>query len=117
MISAYEVPPFVGMFLILLLSGCQEEPIIQERSSSTVNYSEHVAPILNKHCVVCHRAGESGPFSFSTYASARKHASDIATVARDRYMPPWLPAKGEIHFAGERILAPQEIEMAVGRFP
>ena len=53
------------------------------------DYARHVAPILQRHCVTCHRAGQVAPFPLDTYASARTHARTIAAVTTRRYMPPW----------------------------
>jgi mono/diheme cytochrome c family protein len=57
-------------------------------------YSGEVASILQKNCQQCHRAGQVGPFSLTTYEQARKRAEDIANVAADRRMPPWKPVPG-----------------------
>ena len=55
-------------------------------------YAEHVAPILNTHCVVCHRPGAVGPFSLATFADAQARADRIADVVVNFIMPPWKPA-------------------------
>src|SRR6202012_4607991 len=39
-----------------------------------VNYAKQVAPILQAHCVDCHRAGDIGPFAFSSYQIAQRKA-------------------------------------------
>ncbi|WP_406700617.1 redoxin domain-containing protein [Singulisphaera sp. Ch08] len=54
-------------------------------------YAGEVASILQKNCQECHRRGQVGPFSLETYEQARKRASDIATIAEERKMPPWKP--------------------------
>jgi len=59
-----------------------------------VTYSRHIAPLLNQHCIGCHRPEGSAPFSLLGYASARKRARLMADVTEDRYMPPWKPAHG-----------------------
>ena len=56
-----------------------------------VTYSRHVAPILWKNCVCCHRPGEVGPFSLLTYADAAKRASFLCEVTDLDRMPPWKP--------------------------
>jgi thiol-disulfide isomerase/thioredoxin/mono/diheme cytochrome c family protein len=53
-----------------------------------VNYSEHVAPILARHCQECHRPESSGPFSLLSYRDALAHADTIAEVVRQERMPP-----------------------------
>ncbi|NIP46524.1 MAG: tetratricopeptide repeat protein, partial [Gammaproteobacteria bacterium] len=62
-----------------------------------------------RNCVVCHRPGESAPFSLLSYAEAKKRAGLIAAVTASRYMPPWLPAGGGASFLGERGLSEEEI--------
>ena len=32
-------------------------------ASAPPTYAEQIAPLLNKHCVDCHRPGEVGPFT------------------------------------------------------
>ena len=74
------------------------------------NYGRHVAPILDRHCVPCHRAGHVAPFALDTYASARAHARTIAAVTARRYMPPWKASHlVGAELAGERRLTAAEI--------
>jgi hypothetical protein len=75
---------------------------------AAVTYSEHVAPILEKHCVECHREGEIGPFALRDYDEVAGWADMIAEVVRDQRMPPWHadPAHGE--FANARRLTAAE---------
>src|SRR5262245_29982982 len=52
-------------------------------------YTQDVAPILNKHCVRCHRPGEVAPMSLMTYDEARPWARAIKTQVMAGAMPPW----------------------------
>jgi len=54
-----------------------------------INYHEHVAPVLRKHCVECHRPGEIGPMPLLSYDDADTAAAMIAEVVDQRRMPPW----------------------------
>ena len=58
-----------------------------------VNYAEHIAPILQRSCMQCHRPGGGGPMSFTSYEEVRPWAPVIMyrTAIRDRMgaMPPW----------------------------
>jgi tetratricopeptide (TPR) repeat protein len=74
-----------------------------------VTFSEHVAPIVYRSCLPCHRAGESAPFQLLEYEEVAKRARQIAEVTRDRYMPPWLPSPGHGEFLGDRRLSDEEI--------
>ncbi len=68
---------------------------------SQVTYAKDVAPILNANCVICHRAGETGPFSLTTYQQAKTWAAAIKDYTTRRVMPPWkaVPGYGDFHDA------------------
>jgi tetratricopeptide (TPR) repeat protein len=76
---------------------------------SQVTFNRDIAPILYRTCARCHRPGEAGPFSLLTYADAKSHARQIATVTKCRFMPPWLPEAGALKFADELRLSADEI--------
>jgi Flp pilus assembly protein TadD/mono/diheme cytochrome c family protein len=75
----------------------------------SVVYTKHVAPLLNARCGTCHHPGGSAPFSLTTYADAKRRATQIAEVTRKRLMPPWKadPANGP--FIGQHPLGAAEI--------
>ena len=77
--------------------------------SSAATYNLDVQPILTRHCVQCHRAGEVGPFALDSYETASKHARQIALAASTRFMPPWKPVAPGVGFHRERKLTPVEI--------
>jgi Flp pilus assembly protein TadD len=74
-----------------------------------VTFYKDIAPIVYRSCAPCHREGEPGPFPLLTYADVRKHASQIVSVTKRRYMPPWLPEPGHGDFEGERRLTDEQI--------
>ena len=76
-----------------------------------VTYSEHIAPILQKQCLTCHRQGEVAPFTLADYGDAKAWATEIAEYTQARLMPPWKPAPGYGNFKNERRLTDTEIEM------
>lgn len=75
-----------------------------------VTYARDVAPILNRHCVECHRPGQAGPFPLTSYDEARPRAAAIAQATAARLMPPWKAEPQEHRFRGERRLSPAEID-------
>ncbi len=91
-------------FGCLLMAG--EAPPKQE----IVNYAEHIAPILNKHCVECHRPNEVAPFSLIGYDNARKWSPMIKFTTGNRSMPPWKPVEGIGEFHGENRLSEKDVE-------
>ena len=74
-----------------------------------VTFNKHVAPILFRRCVGCHRPGEVAPFALLSYRDASKRAGQIADVTSSRQMPPWKAEPGAMHFAGERRLTDDEL--------
>ena len=86
----------------LLLSAAHVTLPARTAQQHRVTFSRDVAPILYRHCAVCHHPGEVAPFPLLTYNDAAKRAQLIATVTASRYMPPWPPEPGYGHFQGER---------------
>ena len=64
---------------------------------ASVNYADHIAPILQESCQQCHRPGGGGPMAFMTYDEVRPWAPIIMyrTAIRDRMgaMPPFFVEK------------------------
>lgn len=58
-------------------------------ASSTVTFTEAIAPIVYANCVTCHRPGEAAPFSLISYEDVAKRGQLITRVTASRYMPPW----------------------------
>ena len=56
-------------------------------------------------------ARTSRPFSLITYKDVRKRSLTIRETLFDRYMPPWKPVNTNIHFANNRRLSDEEIEL------
>src|SRR5215469_16555377 len=79
--------------------------------SPAPTFYRNIAPIIYQNCSPCHRPGESGPFSLLNYEDARRHASQIASVTKRRFMPPWLPEAGYGEFEEERRLTDKEIQL------
>lgn len=73
-----------------------------------VTYAGHVAAILDRHCVVCHRPGASAPFALRNHRQAAAQAEMIAEVVREGRMPPWFALPGHGPFANERVLDDEE---------
>ena len=85
-----------------------------ERTGASVmppTYTRDVAPILQRHCQECHRAGGIGPFALTTYAEARTWADDIRRFTADRSMPPWLAEDGHVPLQNRRTMPESEIKL------
>ncbi len=81
------------------------------RAAEPVTFTEHVAPIVFKHCAGCHRAGEAAPFTLSNYREVSKRGAQIAKVTAAKQMPPWHAAAGDFPFDHDRRLGAAQIEL------
>lgn len=77
----------LGLWLGMTFAVVAADPL-------SVNFHEHIAPILGRHCVGCHARSGEAPFALLSYAEARKHAREIVDTTRRGFMPPWLPEPG-----------------------
>ncbi|HZT75583.1 MAG TPA: tetratricopeptide repeat protein [Vicinamibacterales bacterium] len=72
-------------------------------------YSHDIAPLIADRCIVCHHEEGSAPFSLETYATVKRHASQIVQVTRKRVMPPWKADPADGPFVGQHPLSDEEI--------
>ena len=80
-----------------------------------VTFSKDIAPILQRSCQNCHRAGGGAPMSLITYDEVQRYGRRIArkTAIRDRMgaMPPWFVEKdiGILAFRNDPSLSDEEL--------
>ena len=87
--------------LVLLVS-------IISTSTAQKTYTKDVASIIYNKCTSCHRTGEIGPFTLTSYEDAVNRAGIIKEVVSTGYMPPWKPDPDYNHFIGEYYLTESE---------
>jgi thiol-disulfide isomerase/thioredoxin len=78
------------------------------RKPKDANFAEHVAPILQKHCWDCHKAGGSSPFALTTYKEVSSKAEAITEVVTEQRMPPWFASHEFGPFVNRRGLSDEE---------
>lgn len=85
--------------------------------SDQPTFAKDVAPILQRSCVSCHRAGEMAPMSLQTYEEARPWARSIKARTASHEMPPFHIDKsiGITSFKNDPSLTSDEIAM-IGRW-
>ncbi len=76
------------------VDGCKIMKPVLKKPEVELTYSEHIAPILNKHCVECHRDGTAAPFALDSYRMVSRKAGIVAEVVELERMPPWFAADG-----------------------
>ncbi len=85
-------------------TGCLIGRVKQAQGLATVTYARDVAPILQRHCVECHREGEIGPFALDNYDSAQGWAEMSIEVIDNGRMPPWHADPHVGSFQNERLM-------------
>jgi mono/diheme cytochrome c family protein len=90
-------------------------------AASPPTFNRDVAPLLFKHCAMCHHPGEVAPFPLLNYQDARGRATQIAQATGTRRMPPWQAEPGYGEYSNDRRLTEKEIrtiaEWAAGGAP
>ena len=79
-------------------------------AESAPTFSKDVAPILDKHCVECHRPDAIAPMALTSYDETRPWARAVKQKVQARQMPPWGadPAIGT--FKNDPSLSQKEID-------
>jgi len=109
-LSGREVPT-----ALTAAPGCLIGRVHHKKSDAAagvpITYAEHVAPVLQAHCVSCHREGDIGPMDLSTYEDAAAWADMIVEVTQNRTMPPWHATQDHAKFANDRTLSEKELSI------
>lgn len=77
-------------------------------AESPITYAQHIAPMMNAHCVSCHRPGQGAPFSLLSYGQVSSRADMIREVVLEERMPPWFGARAHGPFENERKVTERE---------
>ena len=78
--------------------------------SQGITYNQHIAPIIQTHCVSCHNPNGLAPFSLMNFADVSSRAKFIGFVTKTKYMPPFKADNSFQHYKNENILSPEEIQ-------
>ncbi|MES1262076.1 MAG: thioredoxin family protein, partial [Acidobacteriota bacterium] len=69
--------------------GCHIGRANRRSPKGEITYAKDIAPLMQKHCVQCHRAGEIGPFTLTSHEDVVNWSSTIREVIEEKRMPPW----------------------------
>ncbi|OAI48483.1 hypothetical protein AYO44_18775, partial [Planctomycetaceae bacterium SCGC AG-212-F19] len=75
------------------------------------DYSKHIAPILFRRCLDCHRPGRSAPFALTSYRETVRRAGMIREVIARGQMPPWGADPKHGRFANDASLTAEEKQL------
>ena len=88
--------------------GCSLTFSTVPEPESPVTYAQHIAPIINQHCMTCHREGGGAPFALDTFKRVSARADMIAEVVGEERMPPWYAHPEFANYANNRMLTDEE---------
>ncbi len=80
-------------------------------AAQSVNFSEHISPIIYNNCTKCHRLAEVAPFPLTSYNEVASRSQMIKDVTGLRYMPPWMPDRTFSKLLDERYLTDEQIRL------
>lgn len=105
--------PIPAALLAALLSaaGAALAQAPPDNPPDTVTWHRDIRPLLQRHCVECHRPDGGAPFALETYADAAKRSRTLLHVVAARVMPPWKADPAYRSFANERVLSENEIRL------
>ncbi len=93
--------------------GCVISREKKPDASSSITYTNQVSRILQQHCIECHRPGQIGPFSLTSYDRARAWSDTMKEVVLDRRMPPWHPDPRYGKFSNDRSMPAKDVETLI----
>jgi peroxiredoxin len=91
--------------------GCHIGRVLTAKADSEVTYSKQIARIFQDNCVSCHRPGEIGPFSLTSYEEVVGWAEMIREVVHEQRMPPWHADPEHGHFINDARLSDEDKEL------
>jgi len=94
----------LALFATSILWSCKNS--VSEADQLT--YAKHVAPIIIKNCISCHRDGGTAPFNLVNYRQVFRKKKTIKEVVENGIMPPWPADPSYSSFVGEKFLAEAE---------
>ena len=88
--------------------GCYIGRKSRKEPQGEITYANHVARILQRRCVACHRTGEIGPFAMDSYQEITGWSETIREVVEQGRMPPWHANREFGRFTNDRRLPEDE---------
>lgn len=90
--------------------GEAAEPDAAGPADATTTYHAHVRPLLEAHCVDCHRPGGIGPLELDSWEAVAPLASVVVEVVESGQMPPWTPDDACRPLQHSRALPPEAVQ-------
>ena len=70
-------------------TGCVIDYASNSYDGEKLTYTEDIASMVASKCLECHRKGQVGQISFTTYRQVKRFSKTIREVISEQRMPPW----------------------------
>ncbi|QDT29316.1 hypothetical protein Enr10x_46670 [Gimesia panareensis] len=90
------------------VDGCSITAHAVREPDTSLTYYKDIQPLIQKHCVDCHRPGTEAPFALTTLDEVRNNGAMLAEVVADQRMPPWYGGTAHAEFANQRSMSRKE---------
>ncbi|QDU52353.1 redoxin family protein [Gimesia panareensis] len=90
------------------VDGCSITSHAVRQPDTSLTYYKDIQPLMQKHCVDCHRPGTEAPFALTTLDEVRNNGAMLAEVVADQRMPPWYGGTSHAEFANQRGMSRKE---------
>jgi peroxiredoxin len=80
-------------------------------TEASVNFAKDIAPLLQRNCVECHRAGEIGPFGMEQFEDVVGWAETMLETIDNGRMPPWHAEDGYMDLANARRMPDEDKQL------
>lgn len=90
------------------VDGCSITSHAVRQPDTSLTYYKDIQPLMQKHCVDCHRPGTEAPFALTTLDEVRNNGAMLAEVVADQRMPPWYGGTSHAEFANQRSMSRKE---------
>src|SRR4051812_45235561 len=91
--TSFRSRHILAWLLVCLVATAAVTRVRAHQTYSNVTWANDIGPILERHCVDCHRSGGYGPMPLESFAQAKQWMHAIKEQVLDGEMPPW-PAAG-----------------------
>jgi len=89
--------------------GCLINRTQPNLTTEPLTFHRDIEPIMQQRCQECHRKGQIGPFTLTSYQDLLDNVEPVAEVVRQRRMPPWHADERYGSFHNARRLSDGEI--------
>ena len=89
-------------------AGCYIGRKSEKLATGEITYTKHIAGMVDKHCVRCHRDGQIAPFTLTSYDDASSWSETVCEVIDDGRMPPWHANPKYGHFSNDAQMPAEE---------